>query len=193
MRLFRPDRLDFRVRRRSWCQGSVDRFAAAKPPLTPGPPPTLCIQAIRPPSASHCSDVGWADRLFGPGFSTRDHGVYEDQELPGAGDKRRLVRLSFGNQALIQRDELSVPTERGRQGRAIQSAPYALTAAFDMARTDLATAVIVVGGKSSKRGNLFARDAADLRHAHQDGDRRRQPDAVHALDRSSRLARSGCW
>src|SRR5262245_8069772 len=144
-----------------------------------------------PPSASHCSDVGWADRLFGPGFFTRDHGVYEDQELPGAGDERRLVRLSFGNQALIQRDELSVPTERGRQGRAIQSAPYALTAAFDMARTDLATAVIVVGGKSSKRGNLFARDAADLRHAHQDGDRRRQPDAVHALDQVQPLGQIG--
>src|SRR5262249_57802683 len=129
-------------------QGCAARLGAGRRPWPQGPPPTLCIQAIRPPSASHCSDVGWADRLFGPGFSTRDHGVYEDQELPGAGDKRRLVRLSFGNQALIQRDELSVPTERGRQGRAIQSAPYALTAAFDMAPTGLASAVIVVGGSS---------------------------------------------
>src|SRR4029450_2021452 len=51
-----------------------------------------------------------------------------------------------------------------------------------MARTDLATAVIVVRCKSGKRGNFFARNAADLRHAHQDGDRCRQPDAVHALD-----------
>src|SRR5215470_19275388 len=51
-----------------------------------------------------------------------------------------------------------------------------------MARTDLATAVIVVGCKSGKRGNFFTRDAADLRHAYQDGDRRPQTDAIHALD-----------
>src|SRR5215471_7231343 len=108
---------------RDWCQGSADRFAAAKPPLTPVPPPTLCIQAIRPPSALHCFNLGWADRLFSPGLSARDHGVHEDQELPGAGDERRLVWLSFGHQALIQRDELSVPTERRRQGRAVQSPP----------------------------------------------------------------------
>src|SRR5712691_1669594 len=52
------DRLDGGVRLRGWCQGSVDRCAAAKPPLTPAPHPKLGIQAIKTTMCPHLALSG---------------------------------------------------------------------------------------------------------------------------------------
>src|SRR5437773_1001583 len=51
-----------------------------------------------------------------------------------------------------------------------------------MSQTTSFAAVIVIGSKAGDRGGLFAADAADLGHTHQNGDRGSQTDAVHAGD-----------
>src|SRR5215510_5651587 len=51
-----------------------------------------------------------------------------------------------------------------------------------MAHSDAVAAVVVVGGEADEGGRLFAGDAADLRHADQDGDSGFEPDALDADD-----------
>src|SRR5207248_2620904 len=57
-----------------------------------------------------------------------------------------------------------------------------LASPFDMSQTSSLAAVIVIGSKAGDGGGLFAADAADLGHAHQNGDRCARADAVHAGD-----------
>ena len=66
-----------------------------------------------------------------------------------------------------------------------------LTSALDVSDADLLAAVIVIGRKAGERGGLLAGDPADLGHAHQDGDRGRQPDAVDAVDQIEPLGEIG--
>src|SRR5262249_42566362 len=79
-------------------------------------------------------------------------------------------RLSVGGSSKRQ------PAMRQRRGFA------SLTPTFDVSRAAPQTAVIVIGSKAGDSGSLFTGDAADLRHAHQDGDRGSQPDTIHAGD-----------
>ena len=51
-----------------------------------------------------------------------------------------------------------------------------------MTHSDLIAAVVVIGSKPGECGGLLAGDAADLGHAHQDGDGGSQADAVDAGD-----------
>jgi hypothetical protein len=57
-----------------------------------------------------------------------------------------------------------------------------LAPTFDMSQTTSLAALVVIGSKASDGGGLFAGDAADLGHAHQNGDRGSQADAIDAGD-----------
>src|SRR5712672_1488671 len=50
-----------------------------------------------------------------PRLPASNHGVGEDEHLPGAGDKRALVFLSGRGQPLVKLDELLVPAKRCSQ------------------------------------------------------------------------------
>jgi hypothetical protein len=51
-----------------------------------------------------------------------------------------------------------------------------------MSQTTSLAALVVIGSKASDGSGLFAGDAADLGHAHQNGDRGSQADTVDAGD-----------
>ena len=52
-----------------------------------------------------------------------------------------------------------------------------------MTDADVIRAVIIIGSQAGQRCGLFAGDAADLRHAHQNRDSSLQPDAANAGDK----------
>src|SRR5262249_50460040 len=117
-----------------------------------------------------------------PRRSSLDHCVGVDQQLPGAGDERRFVLLSSGDQPSVKSDELSVPAKGRRQCCGIEASSQSPSAAFDMASAVLFAAVVIERRQPRERGHLSARDPAALGHAHQDNDRRRQPDPIDAGD-----------
>ena len=117
-----------------------------------------------------------------------DEKAEKDRSGGGAGDEGELMGLSGGDQAFVDSCELVVPTEGGGQGRDIEAFAQALTTALDMSHTNLIAAIVVVGSKAGESGGLFTREAADLGHAHQNGDGGSQTDAVDAGDQIEPLA-----
>ena len=81
--------------------------------------------------------------------------VDEDQQLPGAGDKRNLVALSGCAEALVEGLQLWVPKEGCRQGSCIQGFTQALPAALDVTLPMPFGAVIIIGSKTDEGGGLF--------------------------------------
>ena len=92
------------------------------------------------------------------------------------------MRLSGGDQTAVERHELRVPAEGCRQSRGVEACSQPRAAVLDMACSDAIGAVVVEGSKAGERGGMLAGDAADLWHAHQDGDCGSQSDAVDADD-----------
>jgi hypothetical protein len=92
------------------------------------------------------------------------------------------VRLSGCKETLVEGLQLRVPVKDSRQGSRVETLPQSLTAALDVSRAVPQTAVIIIGSETHDGGSLFAGDAADLGHAHEDGDRGSQPDTVHTGD-----------
>jgi hypothetical protein len=92
------------------------------------------------------------------------------------------VRLSGCEETPVEGFQLGVPVKDSRQCGSVETLPQSLTPTFDVSRAAPQTAVIVIGSKAGDGGSLFTGDAADLRHAHQDGDRGSQPDTIHADD-----------
>src|SRR6185312_5719474 len=90
--------------------------------------------------------------------------------------------LAGGNQSLVERDELRIPAKGCRQRGSIERAAQAFAPALDVANTDLIATVVVIRRKAGERRGLFAADLSDLRHAHQDGDSRRQSGTADAMD-----------
>ena len=84
--------------------------------------------------------------------------------------------------ALVDRLQLCIPIEDSRQGCCVEALPQALASAFDVPWTASQTAVVVIGSKPGEGGGLFATDATDLGHAHQDGNSCAQTDTVDAGD-----------
>jgi hypothetical protein len=92
------------------------------------------------------------------------------------------VRLSGYEETPVEGFQLGVPVKDSRQCGSVEALPQSLTPTFDVSRASSQTAVVVIGSKAGDSGSLFTGDAADLRHAHQDGDGRSQANAVHASD-----------
>src|SRR5262245_44304138 len=80
-----------------------------------------------------------------PRRAALDHGVDIDDELPGAGHERDLVRLAGRDQPPVERDQRRVPALRGRKRRRIECPTHALAPARDVADADISAAVVVVG------------------------------------------------
>jgi len=78
----------------------------------------------------------WAG-LRDPGRAALHHGVDVDNQLPGAGDERDLVRLAGCDQSPVERDQRRVPAHRGWQRGGIERASHALATARDVADADL--------------------------------------------------------
>jgi hypothetical protein len=90
------------------------------------------------------------------------------------------VSFSGRDQPFVDGLQLGVPIEGGRQRRCVKALPQSLTSPFDVSRTTAQAAIIVLGSKAGDGRGLFACDVTDLGHAHQNGDRGSQADAVHA-------------
>jgi hypothetical protein len=58
-----------------------------------------------------------------------------------------------------------------------------------MSHANLIAAIVVIGSKAGESGGLFTRDAADLGHAHQNGDGGSQTDAVDTDDQIEPLGK----
>ncbi len=109
-----------------------------------------------------------------------NHRVGEDDQLSGASHQRDLVFLSCGTQSLVHRHELRIVKKRCRQRCRVHPPAHPLAAAADVTVTVTTAAVIVIGRKPDQGSNLLAAEPADLGNAHQDDNRRLQPDAVDA-------------
>src|SRR5919197_4633117 len=56
-----------------------------------------------------------------PWGAAGNHRVGEDQQLAHARDDRNVVLLAGGGEALVERDQLLVPMEGGRQSRGVEA------------------------------------------------------------------------
>jgi hypothetical protein len=56
-----------------------------------------------------------------PGRTASDNGIDEDKELSGAGDEGLFVGFSFCDQSAIERYQLGIPLEGGRQGSGVEA------------------------------------------------------------------------
>src|SRR6516165_1517524 len=92
------------------------------------------------------------------------------------------MKLSCTVQPFVERNELRIPVERRREGGSIKRSPQTLATACDVSDAHEIAAVVIIGGEPGECGGLLAGDAADLGHAHQDGDCGAQYDAIDAVD-----------
>ena len=92
------------------------------------------------------------------------------------------MRLAGGDQALVHGHELRVPAEGGRQRGGVEAGAQPLAAAVNVALAVMLAAVIVIGHKARESGGVLAAQAANLGHAHQDGDCRALANAIDAGD-----------
>ena len=64
----------------------------------------------------------------------------------------------------------------------VKTAAQSFATAGDMTYSQVRSAVVVVRGEAGKCRSLLARETADLRHAHQNGDCGFESDTIHAFD-----------
>src|SRR5215472_12085740 len=112
---------------------------------------------------------GGADRRGGsvahPRRAARDYRVDEDQQLSRAGDQGSLVLLSRGDEPLVERDQLPIPIERGRQRRLIETAAQPFATTGDVADADPCSPVVIERRKPGQLAGLPAIETADLGQA----------------------------
>src|SRR5262249_36957130 len=95
---------------------------------------------------------------------------------------RNLVLLSCFDQAPVKRHQLRVPVKSCRQRSSVKRMAQSLTAALDVTHPDVIAAIVIIGSKASKRGDLLPRDASELRQAYQYADCGLQSDAIDAVE-----------
>src|SRR6202023_4004092 len=90
--------------------------------------------------------------------------------------------LSGRPQAVVEVDEIGVPTEGRCQRGCVQAVAQPLTASRNVSNATPVATVGVIGSKPGQCCSLLTTDAADLRHPHQDDSCRAQRDTVDAGD-----------
>ena len=109
--------------------------------------------SCRPQRASDiCADAGvatikWRLIVRSPGSTALDDGVGVDDQLPGAGDEGRVVRLSACGKTRIERDQRLVPAEGRRQGCGKERAAQACPSTCNPALPFVCTAVVIERGE----------------------------------------------
>jgi len=92
------------------------------------------------------------------------------------------VRLAGFRQPPVKRDQLPIPMKGRSQCCFVKTATQPFTTAGDVTYSQVRSAVVVVRGEAGKCRSLLARETADLRHAHQNGDCGFESDTIHAFD-----------
>ena len=120
--------------------------------------------------------------MWHPRGAASNDRIGEDQQLSSAGGERNLVFLSGRPQAVVEVDELGVPTEGRCQRGCVQAVAQPLTASRNVSNATPVATVVVIGSKPGQCCSLLTTDAADLRHPHQDDSCGAQRDTVDAGD-----------